>query len=60
MEYQQQADRLVLEAGRQRKRKEEERDEKLRKEYQEFFLELAQVLNRQTEVSKLALFGSLV
>ena len=44
MEYQQEADRLVLEAERRRERKEEERDEKLRKEDQEFFLELAQVL----------------
>lgn len=42
MEYQQ-ADRLALQAARKRERKEEERDEKLRKEDQEFFLELEKV-----------------
>lgn len=44
MEYQQQADRLFLEAERERERKEEEREEKRRKEEQEFFLKLAKVL----------------
>ncbi|KAK2564426.1 Zinc finger and SCAN domain-containing protein 29 [Acropora cervicornis] len=44
MEYQQQADRLFLEAERERERKEEEREEKRRKEDQEFFLKLAKVL----------------
>lgn len=42
-EYQQQVDRLFLEAEREREWKEEEREEKRRKEYQEFFLKLAQV-----------------
>jgi len=41
MEYQQQADRLFLEADRERERKEEEREEKRWKEDQEFFLKLA-------------------
>ena len=44
MEYQQQADRLFLEAERERECKEEEREEKRRKEDQEFFLKLAKVL----------------
>lgn len=39
----------------ERERKEEERDEKPRKEYQEFFLKLAIVFNHQTEVAKLVL-----
>ena len=44
MEYQQQADRLFLEAERERECKEEQREEKRRKEDQEFFLKLAKVL----------------
>ena len=44
IEYQQQADRLFLEAEMERERKEEEREAKRRKEGQEFFLKLAKVL----------------
>ena len=44
IEYQQQADRLFLEADMERERKEEEREAKRRKEDQEFFLKLAKVL----------------
>ena len=44
IEYQQQADRLFLEAEMEREKKEEEREAKRRKEDQEFFLKLAKVL----------------
>ena len=44
IEYQQQADRLFLEAEKERERKQEEREAKRRKEDQEFFLKLAKVL----------------
>ena len=44
IEYQQQADRLFLEAEMERERKEDEREAKRRKEDQEFFLKLAKVL----------------
>ena len=54
MEYQQQADRLFLEAERERERKEEEREEKRRKEDQEFFLKLAKVL--KVEVNFVLMF----
>ena len=44
IEYQQEADRLFLEAEMERERKEEEREAKGGKEDQEFFLKLAKVL----------------
>lgn len=44
IEYQQQADRLFLEAGMETERKEEEREAKRKKEDQEFLLKLAKVL----------------
>lgn len=44
IEYQQQADRLFLEAEMERERKEEEREAKRKKEDQEFLLKLAKVL----------------
>jgi len=46
MNYQQEADRCLLEAEEQRGRREEERVEKQRKQDLEFFLKVLQALNK--------------